>query len=775
MKKLVPHIGVFCFVFLFALTGLSEEISHKLTEFRFQLFPHQATGKVVLVAIDAKSIQETSKWPWPRSLHAKLIEKLTDAGATDIAFDIDFSARTTAKEDKALLKALIAAKGSIILPSFKQSQKQSNLHEHSHDHDHTTGHETHTIYTNPLPMYLDHSWRASVNIFPTRNGLVHDIPYGHMQGEEFIPSLSSILAGIYQQDNRQFHIDYSIQASSVPTVSYVDVLNNKVRKEFFKGKKVIIGATATELGDHFIVPSQGIISGPSLQVLATETLLQNRQLVHTSFETTLITTIIFAVFIFWLTLKVDLANRLYTFVLASVSIEIIALYLHLNTSLMIDTSLMHLCVAGYLVVALLKEIDFKNMLTQHSQQELENKKKIFEQVFKDSFTSTIITDKKGKVHFINVKALKLLNLENEKNLTGKHFSEILPLDIVNSTNQLVEQQVDDTTLHFSSHTEIETHEDTTKHIEYIVSLSVLKDVTNNEQEKIITFTFQDITAKQQAELAQKEATIAAINANKAKTEFLTTMSHELRTPLNSILGFSEIIQNQSLGPDQMDKYIDFASDIQNSGRQLLKVVNDILEVTKMESGSIQLHEEKCDLVDIIEDAIEETSYEFKGQSLNITFEHNQQIPGLLADANLCKKTFSAIISNAIKFSPTNEEIKIAVSENSKGEVCISIADKGDGISKNEIENIFKPFYQVDSSKGRHYEGTGLGLTTANAYINLHRGSIKVDSALSKGTVMHIIFPKNRTIENPDTIINLNKQDQNSNQEKSASLKQIMQA
>ncbi len=306
-------------------------------------------------------------------------------------------------------------------------------------------------------------------------------------------------------------------------------------------------------------------------------------------------------------------------------------------------------------------------------------------------------------------------------------------------------------------------------------MSVLKDIKNNEQEKIITFTFQDITAKQQAELAQKEATIAAINANKAKTEFLTTMSHELRTPLNSILGFSEIIQNQSLGPDQMDKYIDFASDIQNSGRQLLKVVNDILEVTKMESGSIQLHEEKCDLVDIIEDAIEETSYQFKGQSLNITFEHNQQIPGLLADANLCKKTFSAIISNAIKFSPTNEEIKIAVSENSKGEVCISIADKGDGISKNEIENIFKPFYQVDSSKGRHYEGTGLGLTTANAYINLHRGSIKVDSALSKGTVMHIIFPKNRTIENPDTIINLNKQDQNPNQEKAATLKQIMQA
>ncbi len=771
MKKLVPHIGVFCFVLVFALTGLSEQISHKLTELRFQLFPHQATGKVVLVAIDAKSIQETSKWPWPRSLHAKLIKKLTEAGATDIAFDIDFSANTIEKEDKALLKALVAAKGSIILPSFKQSQEQSDHLEHSH----TTDQKSVIVYSNPLPMYLDHSWRASVNLFPTRNGLVHNVPYSHMQEDEFIPSLSSILAGIYQQEEKDFHLDYSIQANSVPTVSYVDVLNNKVRKEFFKGKKVVIGATATELGDHFFVPSQGIVSGPLLQILATETLIQNRKMFHTSLETTLITTLILAAFIFWISIKANLANRIYTFVLASLAIEIFALYLHLNANLMIDTSLMHLCIAGYLVVALLNEIDFKSMLTQQTQQELENKKKIFEQVFKDSFTSTIITNKNGKVHFINAKALKLLNLENEKNLNGKHFSEILPVEIVTSTYQLLEQQVNDTTLHYSSHTEIETPEDTTRHIEYIVSLSVLNDIKDNKQENIITFTFQDITAKQRAELAQKEATHAAINANKAKTEFLTTMSHELRTPLNSILGFSEIIQNQSLGPNQMDKYIDFASDIQNSGRQLLKVVNNILEVTKMESGSIQLHEEKCDLVDIIEDAIEETSYEFKGQSLNITFEHDQNIPGLLADANLCKKAFSAIISNAIKFSPTNEEIKVAVSKKAKGEVCISIEDKGDGISKSEIENIFKPFYQVDSSKGRHYEGTGLGLTTANAYINLHRGSIKVDSVLSKGTIMHITFPKNRTIENPDTIINLNKQDQNKDLVNAVTLSHMKQA
>ena len=771
MNKLIPHFGVLCFVCAFAATGLNSHIGQKLVELRYQLFPHHASGKVVLVAIDAKSLQEKSNWPWKRSTHAKLVKKLIEADAGDIAFDIDFSAKTTPSEDKALQKALIAAKGTIILPSFKQLQKQSDFlkHEHQSSHDHSM------IYTNPLPMYLEHSWRASVNIFPRQKGLVHEVPYGHMQEGEFIPSLSSILAGVYKQQESDFHLDFSILASSIPTVSYVDVLNDKVRKDFFKGKKVIIGATAAELGDRFVVPSQGIISGPHLQALATESLLQNRNMSHTQTEVIIFAALLLAALIIALSIKVNLAEKTYLFFLTSMSIELIALYLHLNASLLIDTSILHLCIVGYLVVTLLKEIDFKNMLSKQSHVELLNSKKIFEQVFKDSFTSTIITNKNGKIHFINAKALNLLNISSTLNYKGLHFSEILPLEIVTATNQLIDQQVDETTLHYSSFADIIMPDQPTKNIEYIVSLSVLRDAMNNKKENIITFTFQDVTAKQQMETAQKEATQAAINANKAKTEFLTTMSHELRTPLNSILGFSEIIQNQSLGPNQMDKYIDFASDIQNSGRQLLKVVNNILEVTKMESGSIQLHEEKCDLVHLIEDAIEETSYEFNGESLNLTLNHNPTTPALYADADLCKKAISALISNAIKFSPTNEEVKIATSVNIKGEICISIADKGEGISKSEIENIFKPFYQVDSSKGRQYEGTGLGLTTANAYINLHKGSIKVDSELSRGTIMHIIFPSSRSIENPDTIINLNKANQSTTFASNTLSKNIKQA
>ena len=755
MKKLIPHFSVLCFVFAFAATGLNTHVGQKLIELRYQLFPHHASGKVVLVAIDAKSLQEKSNWPWKRSTHAELIKKLIAAEAGDIAFDIDFSAKTTPEEDKALQKALIAAKGTIILPSFKQLQKQSDFlkHEHKPTHKHSI------VYTNPLPMYLDHSWRASVNIFPRQKGIVHEVPYGHMQEGDFIPSLSSILAGIYKQRDSEFHLDFSILASSIPTVSYIDVLNDKVRKDFFKGKKVIIGATAAELGDRFVVPSQGIISGPHLQALATETLLQNRKKTHAHTEAIFLTVLLLVALILALSDKVNLAEKKYLFLLGSLSIELIALYLHQKANLLIDTSILHVCIIGYLVVTLLKEIDFKTMLSKQTHVELLNNKKIFEQVFKDSFTSTIITNKNGQIHFINAKALNLLNINSTLNYKGLHFSEILPLEIVTATNQLISQQIDDTTLHYSSYADLITPEQPTKNIEYIVSLSVLRDAMNNKKENIITFTFQDVTAKQQMEIAQKEATQAAINANKAKTEFLTTMSHELRTPLNSILGFSEIIQKQSLGPNQMDKYIDFASDIQNSGRQLLKVVNNILEVTKMESGSIQLHEEKCDLVHLIEDAMEETSYEFNGESLNLSLNHSPTTPGLYADAGLCKKAICALISNAIKFSPTNEEVKITTSVTTQGEICISIADKGEGISMHEVENIFKPFYQIDSSKCRHYEGTGLGLTTANAYINLHKGRIKVDSELSRGTIMHIIFPSSRTIENPDTIINLNKANQ----------------
>lgn len=743
MKRIAQHIGIFCFLILIAFTGLSEQIQSKITEYHFKLSPHDATGQVVLVGIDAKSLHELSEWPWPRSLHAQLIKKLEQAGVSEIAFDIDFSSTSTQKEDAALTEAIKQSKSTIILPSFLQIQKNYTK-------------DKSTIYTQPNPIFTENSWLASVNIFPGRNGLVDKVPYGHYIEGKYIPSVSSMLSGDYKPNADNFYIDFSIMPNTVPIVSYVDVLKDRVEDFVLQGKKVIIGATATELGDHFYVPSQGLISGPMLQILATETLLQNRQMHKTGIEVTILGVIILALMIFAVSRKIKLADQLYLFAIAALSIEIFSLSAHIYSGLIIDTALWQITLSCYFIITLFHEIDIRRMLTQMTKQELENTQQVFEQVFNDSFTGTIITNEDGHIRAISNSAQRIL--QQKKPISkGMHYSAVLPTDIVTAADRLMMQSQDtDSSIHYSSHTDIPTQEGDTNTIEYIVTLSTLNNLKEDDENKkrIISFSFQDITARHKAEIAQKEATYAAISANKAKTEFLTTMSHELRTPLNSILGFSDIIQNQSLGPNSMEKYAEFASDIQKSGRQLLNVVNNILEVTRMESGAITLSEENCDILDMLEYAIEESSYELKNDSMNIILEHSQNLPGLFADAQLCQKTFGAIISNAIKFSKPYEEIIITANVNPDNEVCISVKDNGEGISKHEIENIFKPFYQIDSDKNRHFEGSGLGLTTANAYVKLHGGIIKVDSSLGKGSTFHIIFPAKRSIENPNSVVNL---------------------
>lgn len=744
MKRISPHICVFIIIALIALTGLNSQFHSKLTELRYSLLPEQATGNVVLVAIDSKSLQETETWPWPRSLHAEIIKKLEIAGASDIAFDIDFSSKSTEEQDAIFLQALKQAKGSIILPSFKQIQKHFNK-------------APTIVHTEPLPDFKKNSWLANVNLSPSRNGLVEKIPYGYKMNGEFIPSLASLLSGKLNLKTDGFYVDYSIKANTVPVVSYVDVIHNRISKDVFKNKKVIIGATATELGDSFIVPGQGIISGPMLQVLATETLLQNHAMHHASLTVSFAGVLILSLLFLVLSFRTKLANRLYLFIIAAVAIELFALALHKWSHLVVDTSLWHVTLLAYTIITLLSEIDFRTMLVKITSQKLENTEQMLAQVFNDSFTGTIITNEDGIIQIASDSAGEILRLQNIRKLEGLHYNNIFPTDMVTAADRLLTQKkTSDNSIHYSSHTDIHTKNGDNITLEYIVTLSTMKNEAEADKHgHIISFSFQDITARHKAEIAQREATTAAINANKAKTEFLTTMSHELRTPLNSILGFSEIIQNQSLGPDSMDQYAEFASDIQSSGRQLLSVVNNILEVTRMESGSVQLNEEKCDIIDMIEYAIEDTSYQFKNQSLNIVIEANKNIPGLLADPLLCQKTLTEIISNAIKFSKPYDEIVISARETENGRIIISVKDQGEGISKHEIDNIFKPFYQIDSSKDRHFEGTGIGLTTASAYMKLHGGNIKVESQLGEGTTIHLNFPSDRTIENPGSIYNIN--------------------
>jgi CHASE2 domain-containing sensor protein len=270
LKHYRPHSLVLIALATVLLSSWHGAFRNALADLRFAWDKRQASGEIVVVAIDATSIEKIGVWPWPRRLHADLLRRLESAGVSDIAFDIDFSSPSDPASDQEFVDALRSAADSVILPSFKQSGAFSDGPGALH-------------INRPLKQFSDHSWPAFVNVTVEPDGLVRYYPFGDRLGREFVPSMGAVLAGQFVQRDAPFLIDFGIRAASIPRVSYVDVLRGDARTlARLKGKKVIIGGTALELGDRFSVPNGGVVSGPMLQAIAAESILQDRVLHWTS-------------------------------------------------------------------------------------------------------------------------------------------------------------------------------------------------------------------------------------------------------------------------------------------------------------------------------------------------------------------------------------------------------------------------------------------------------------------------------------------------------------
>src|SRR5215831_10734187 len=264
VKQYRPHLFVLCVLALALITGLHEPLRNALTSLRFGWLPRQASGDVVLVAIDAPSLKQAGIWPWPRTMHAALVDRLDAVAVSDIVFDVDFSAASTPEADRAFAEALRRASGSVVLPAFKQVVREQ-------------GRATINV-DRPLPILAAHAWSAAINIVPDPDGIVRRYPFGETLDGQFVPSIAALLAGRYETGGDML-VDFSIDGASVPTVSYIDVIRrNPDVMKMLVGKKIIIGATAIELGDRVNVPNGQVIPGALLQALATESMLQGRVL-----------------------------------------------------------------------------------------------------------------------------------------------------------------------------------------------------------------------------------------------------------------------------------------------------------------------------------------------------------------------------------------------------------------------------------------------------------------------------------------------------------------
>ena len=240
-----------------------------------------------------------------------------------------------------------------------------------------------------------------------------------------------------------------------------------------------------------------------------------------------------------------------------------------------------------------------------------------------------------------------------------------------------------------------------------------------------------------------EARDDAEHANRAKSEFIANISHELRTPLNAIIGFSEIIKSETFGPVGSPHYQEYATDILDSGNHLLALVNDILDLSKIESGKDTLKEEYVDVREILMSiAMLVRDRALKG-NVKLEFEVEDNAPALHADERKLKQIMSNLLTNAIKFTQPGGLVTTRVWSKPESGYVIQITDTGIGIAAEDIPKALAQFGQVDSALDRNYDGTGLGLPLTKALVELHGGSLDLKSEVGVGTTVTVRFPATR--------------------------------
>jgi len=246
-----------------------------------------------------------------------------------------------------------------------------------------------------------------------------------------------------------------------------------------------------------------------------------------------------------------------------------------------------------------------------------------------------------------------------------------------------------------------------------------------------------------AESYQKEK-VRAEEANQSKSEFLANMSHELRTPLNAINGFSDIMKKELFGPLGDPRYKEYVSDILFSGQHLLSLINDILDMSKIEAGKMTMNPEIIHIEELIEQVIRIVRGRADENALALIYEGGK-MPEIQADMRAVKQVLLNLTTNAIKFTPEGGKVTIKAEAKTQG-LIIKVIDTGIGIDADDLERLAKPFEQIESDHSRQHEGTGLGLALSKSLVELHGGNFKIESEVGVGTTVIFTLPKVPTIK-----------------------------
>ncbi|MGD9649797.1 MAG: PAS domain-containing sensor histidine kinase [Dongiaceae bacterium] len=319
-------------------------------------------------------------------------------------------------------------------------------------------------------------------------------------------------------------------------------------------------------------------------------------------------------------------------------------------------------------------------------------------------------------------------------LLGRRLGDMLPGDATDAASRQV------TRAFHTKRTQVFEHQ---WHAEGLTHDFEVRIVAAGEDEALAIL--RDITDRKRAERDLRIAKEQAEIANRTKSIFLATVSHELRTPLNAVIGFSDVIRHEMFGPLGSPRYLDYAQDIHDSGAHLLEIINDILDLSKLEAGRIDLHEENFNPNEVIRLIMHLMAGRINDANLASELSLLPDVPMLYADKRVFKQMLLNLLSNAVKFTPEGGRVGITTQTDIAGALLVAVWDTGIGIAPEDVAIAMTPFAQIDSSLARKHPGTGLGLPLVKSLIELHGGNLRLESSLGQGTKMILRFPPQRSV------------------------------
>jgi len=257
---------------------------------------------------------------------------------------------------------------------------------------------------------------------------------------------------------------------------------------------------------------------------------------------------------------------------------------------------------------------------------------------------------------------------------------------------------------------------------------------------------EDATERKRAEAALRHAKEQADLASRSKSEFLANMSHELRTPLNAIIGFAEIMENEIFGPAGASEYVDYATDIHDSGTHLLELINDILDMSKIESGKRELNESMVDVVRVVMSCLRLVRPRADQAGIEMKTDFAANMPLIRAEERALKQVVLNLLTNAVKFTEAGGRVTVEARLEVDGRMLLAVGDSGIGIAEDEMATALAPFGQIESTLARHQQGTGLGLPLVQSLVRLHDGEFAIDSAPGEGTRVSVWLPAARIVQ-----------------------------